>query len=471
MRKILIIIFIPFYFLGQEIEIKQLPGTINTNGAEIGFLQTNDSTAFFTGINNEKESIESSIYTCRLINNEWRDKRYTKYNSDILNTANISFSKRGKVVLSSCNKEMREYKIGFIDTKQSEGYREISLAYQKETLNTQPHISKHNSQEVLYFVSNRKGGFGGLDIWLSIIDKDGNFGIPINAGNKINSLADEITPFLNNNDGDIYFSSNRKNGVGGFDIYKAEGKLNLWDKPKNVKELNTQQDEMYLTFYNKNEGYLSSNRKGAKFENEEYCCNDIFSFKYIPTKVETITTPLDIHNYLPLALYFHNDEPDNFTMNSTTQKTYKDTYITYFKMKDEYQRQNTNLNDFFKKELQANFNRLNIIFDMLLSSLVNGNKIKLKIKGYASPLHNQEYNRALSKRRISSVINYIQQYKNGLFSTYIQSKNLIISELPFGESASSEKVSDNPNNKKKSIYSIEAMYERKIEIVDLILEE
>jgi hypothetical protein len=469
MRKVLIIIFIPVYFLGQEIEIKQLPGNINTNGAEINFFQTNDSTAFFTGINNEKEFIESSIYTCRLINNEWRDKRYTKYNSDILNTANISFSKRGKVVLSSCNKEMREYKIGFIDTKQSEGYREIPLAYQKETLNTHPHISKHNSQEVLYFVSNRKGGFGGLDIWLSIIDKDGNFGIPINAGNKINSLADEITPFLNNNDGDIYFSSNRKNGVGGFDIYKAEGKLNLWDKPKNVKELNTQQDEMYLTFYNKNEGYLSSNRKGAKFENTAYCCNDIFSFKYVPSKEETITTPLDIHNYLPLSLYFHNDEPDNFTMNSTTQKTYKDTYITYFKMKDEYQRQNTNLNDFFEKELQANFIRLNIIFDMLLISLVNGDKIKLQIKGYASPLHNQEYNQALSKRRISSAINYIQQYKNGVFSTYIQSKNLIIYELPFGESTSSEKVSDNPNDKKNSIYSIEAMYERKIEIVDVIL--
>ena len=77
----------------------------------------------------------------------------------------------------------------------------------------------------------------------------------------------------------------------------------------------------------------------------------------------------------------------------------------------------------------------------------------------------------LSKRRISSVINYLEQYKNGVFSTYIQSKNLTIYELPFGESTCSEKVSDNPNNKKESIYSIEAMYERKIEIVDLILEE
>ena len=469
MRKTLIIIFIPFYFLGQEIEIKQLPGNINTNGAEINFFQTNDSTAFFTGIDNANEFSESSIYTCRLVNNEWRDKRYTEYNFDASNAANISFLNNGKAIFSIYNKKLKYCRIGFSDKTTSLGYNEIPLLYRQETINTQAHISKHNSQEVLYFVSNRKGGFGGLDIWLSIIDKSGNFGIPINAGNKINSSADEITPFFNANDGNMYFSSNRKKSIGGFDIYKTEGKFNLWNKPQNVKELNTKQDEMYLTFYNKNEGYLASNRKGAKFENTAYCCNDIFSFKYVPSKEETIATPLDIHNHLPLSLYFHNDEPDNFTMNSTTQKTYKDTYITYFKMKDEYQRQNTNLNDFFEKELQANFNRLNIVFDMLLISLVNGDKIKLQIKGYASPLHNQEYNQALSKRRISSVINYIQQYKNGVFSTYTQSKNLIIYELPFGESTSSEKVSDNPNDKKNSIYSAEAMYERKIEIVDVIL--
>ena len=248
MRKLLIIILIPFSFLAQEIEIKQLPGNINTNGAEINFLQTNDSTAFFTVINNEDEFRESAIYTCRLIDNEWRDKRYTKYNNDILNTANISFSKRGKVVLSNCNKEMKECKIGFFDIKNSEGYREIPLGYQKETLNTQGHIIKHNGQEVLYFVSDRKGGFGGLDIWLSIIDKEGNFGIPINAGNKINSSADEITPFFNTNDGNMYFSSNRKKSAGGFDIYKTDGRFNLWNKPQNVKELNTKKDEMYLTF-------------------------------------------------------------------------------------------------------------------------------------------------------------------------------------------------------------------------------
>ena len=470
MRKILIIIFAPFYFLGQEVEIKKLPGNINTNSAEINFLQINDSTAFFTVVSNENNITESSIYSCRLINNEWRDKRYTNYNSDNLNTANISFSPSGKLVFSVFNKEMKEHKIGFFASIKSDKYIEIPLAYRKEIRYTQGHITKYNSQEVLYFVSDREGGFGGLDIWLSIIDKHGNFGVPINAGNKINSLSDEITPFLNNNDGNIYFSSNRKNGLGGFDIYKAKGKLNLWDRPKNVKELNTKQDEMYLTFYNESTGHLASNRKGAKLVNTDYCCNDIFFFKYIPNKLDTIITVSDINSHLPLALYFHNDEPNEFIVNSATEKTYKDTYVSYFKMKDDYQRKGANLNDFFERELQANFNSLSIIFDMMLSVLFNGSKIKIQIKGYASPLHNLEYNQALSKRRILSLINYLEQYKSGAFSKYIQSQYLTISELPFGESTSSEKVSDNPNDKKKSIYSLEAMYERKIEIFDVILE-
>ena len=47
--------------------------------------------------------------------------------------------------------------------------------------NTQPHKTTYNNKDILYFVSDRKGGFGGLDIWFCIIDKDGNYGEFINA--------------------------------------------------------------------------------------------------------------------------------------------------------------------------------------------------------------------------------------------------------------------------------------------------
>ena len=98
-------------------------------------------------------------------------------------------------------------------------------------------------------------------------------------------------------------------------------------------------------------------------------------------------------------------------------------------------------------------------------------KIKLQIRGYSSPLYDSKYNQNLSKRRISSFINYLNQYKNNAFKKYFFSKTLEIEELPLGESASSESVSDDANNKQKSIYSLGAMMERKIEIVDVLLEE
>ena len=315
----------------------------------------------------------------------------------------------------------------------------------------------------MYFVSSRKGGFGGLDIWLSIIDNNGNYGVPINAGKNINSDADEITPFFNTKERTLYFSSNKKGGRGGFDIYKSKGELNLWGPTKNVIELNSKHDEMYLTFYKEKEGYFASNRRDA------CCCNDIYSVKYNDEKKETIKDkePLD---YLPLSLYFHNDEPDCCTMKTTTNKTYKDAYISYFLMEDQYSviSEDLKVKKFFSDSLKANFNKLNLILEQILLELSYGKRVEIQIKGYASPLHEKEYNINLSKRRIMSLTNFINLYKSNIFSSYIISKKLIITVMPFGESKSPKNISADPNNKRKSIYGIDAMLERKIEIIDII---
>ena len=97
--------------------------------------------------------------------------------------------------------------------------------------------------------------------------------------------------------------------------------------------------------------------------------------------------------------------------------------------------------------------------------------LEFQIKGYSSPLHSPIYNKNLSQRRISCLINYINQFKNGVLKEYVLSGKLLITDLPFGESFSSEKVSDDAHDKRNSIYSIEAMLERRIQIVDLILKD
>jgi hypothetical protein len=335
--------------------------------------------------------------------------------------------------------------------------------------NTQPHIAIHNQQKVMYFVSNRKGGFGGMDIWLSIINKDGKYGIPINAGDKINSEFDEITPFFNSFEEVLYFSSNRKNGVGGFDIYTADGKLNLWDKPINAIQFNTKQDEMYLSFYTQTKGYFASNRKGALYTSDEFCCNDIFSFELEVPVIEELDNVVRIAKFFPLKLYFHNDEPDCCTMSITTDKTYKDAYISYFKMEEKYSLYSLNSAVFFEDSLKGNFNKLKDIFFHVLVDLKLGKKIQFHVKGFASPLHKKNYNINLSKRRIQSFVNYLRVYENMSFSPFLNSGFLQIIELPFGESKSTKKVSDNPNDRLNSIYSLDAILERRIEIIDVKL--
>lgn len=469
MRNSIILFLFPLFVSSQEVLIKSLPENINTNNAEINFIQINDTTAFFTTINAENLKLESKIYSVFLKNGNWQKSKYSAYNFDLFNTSNISPSDDGRVFLTICNSEMSGCRLVYMEKDKKETFYEIPPLSSDTFLNTQAFVTQHNLQRVLYFVSDRNGGFGGLDIWLLIIDVNGNFGVPINAGHKINSAADEITPFYNQYDGKIYFSSNRAEGVGGFDIYSSQGKLNLWESPQNVKELNSNKDDLYLNFYNKNKGYFSSNRSGAKFYNTEHCCNDIFAFEYLTSFLDTGKNLKEIYDYLPLQLYFHNDEPDPNTMRRKTTKTYKDAYISYFLQRPAYEQYNINTNSFFNDVLKEQFNNLNNVLQALIIDLEKGKKLEIQIKGYASPLYSAEYNKNLSQRRISSVINYLMQFKNGALKGYIASKSLTINELPYGEDNASENVSDDARKTNKSIYSTEAMLERKVEILDVIL--
>ena len=110
------------------------------------------------------------------------------------------------------------------------------------------------------------------------------------------------------------------------------------------------------------------------------------------------------------------------------------------------------------------------MLDDLLLQLINGAKISLQLQGYASPLYTYEYNQALSERRISSVLNYFHEYSKGVLTDYLNSGALTIKMLSFGESRALEGVSDNPNKIEESVYSVEAMNERKIEIINIILD-
>lgn len=85
---------------------------------------------------------------------------------------------------------------------------------------TQPSISFDG--KTLYFVSNRPGGFGGSDIWMSSKNEQNEWGKPENMGPYINSRKDEISPFIHYDDQTLYFASEGMAGMGRLDLYLSK---------------------------------------------------------------------------------------------------------------------------------------------------------------------------------------------------------------------------------------------------------
>jgi outer membrane protein OmpA-like peptidoglycan-associated protein len=121
-----------------------------------------------------------------------------------------------------------------------------------------PSISKDG--KTLYFSSNMPGGFGGEDIWKVAVNAD-EYGTPENLGAKVNTEANESFPFITE-DNILFFSSNGKTGFGGLDVFKMD--LNKGTESINVGEpVNTSKDDFAFTYNTtKKVGFFSSNRGG-----------------------------------------------------------------------------------------------------------------------------------------------------------------------------------------------------------------
>ncbi|MFK7934284.1 MAG: OmpA family protein [Saprospiraceae bacterium] len=145
-------------------------------------------------------------------------------------------------------------------------------------------VAKHPStgelfgKEVLFFVSNMEGGYGGYDVYYATSKGDGVYGDPVNLGPKINTLGDEETPFYR--DGNLYFSSTGHPGLGGYDLFISEWNGALWSEPVNMgKGYNSSVDDRSYTIDSEGyTGYLTSNRDGTRSVKSKTCCDDIFQF-------------------------------------------------------------------------------------------------------------------------------------------------------------------------------------------------
>lgn len=149
----------------------------------------------------------------------------------------------------------------------------------------QPSLSDDGT--MLYFVSDRVGGYGGKDIWVATDKGGGAFGALENLGPEINTPGDEMFPTIRDN-GELYFSSNYLPGIGGLDIFKAVKDENGKWVVENLKApINSPGDDFGMTFIKGDvvKGMFASNRKGSRSD-------DIYSF-YLPPKVFNVTGEIE----------------------------------------------------------------------------------------------------------------------------------------------------------------------------------
>lgn len=357
--------------------------------------------------------------------------------------------------------------------------------------------------EVLYFTSDRPGGSGGLDIWWTPLDPDHQtFGEP-QPLEHVNTADDELTPFFHQAAQTLYFSSDGYPGFGAYDVFRLS-RGEEWGPVENLGlPVNSSYNDVYYFLGpDGRQGYLSSNRPGSFYLDEANaaCCNDLFSVRIRPPQIPgdpsvqeepppvTVTpepppveTPPDeLEDFLPLALYFDNDEPDRRTRRTTTRKSYGETYRQYYQRKEEYLREyagplpegereaaEERLDVFFEEEVRKGYEYLRLFSDILLERLRAGEEVEVFIRGYTSPRAQSDYNLALGERRISSLRNHFDEYGNGAFRSFLESGQLTITQRSFGETKAAEGVSDELTDERASIYSPGAARERRVEIEEV----
>jgi len=475
---------------------------VNTTFAEFGATQNEEYFYFSAMI---ADSVEENN---RVKDKEYFSRIYIKSLSNSRKAKEVEFDSKSKLIIqqkhianpalfkdelyfSVCDTNFQcEIWSGRLNKDKVSGIKKLNNNVNYPTANnTQPHLVEIDETVHLFFVSNRENGIGGLDIWMA---KKENFGFDeaINLGTVINTPDNEITPFYNNENKTLNFSSDWHSGYGGYDIFKSEGKPIQFESVENIGfGINSAANEYYFQ-PNGNIATFSSNRMEGNTEKSSSCCNDLFEVVYnttpsefaedSPAVVQLINIEL-LNKFLPLNLFFHNDQPNPNSRDTTTNANYLNLIGSYSKMKEEYQlkygdilpkneREEAmeDLASFFDYELNAGLEELKVFTPLLIKELQKGSNIALTIKGFASSVSESDYNLNLTLRRIESLINYFESVEGGKLKPYLNGEavnggTLKINKVPYGEYAVKQEVEE--DDKITAVYSPIAVKQRKIEIV------
>ncbi|MEM9935576.1 MAG: OmpA family protein [Bacteroidota bacterium] len=243
------------------------------------FMHPHDSILFFTS-RREKEDVmdpfsktdENLYYSFRdFMDGEWvRAEKLPDIINSKFNEGSACLSPNGLTLyFTRCNDD--ETGFGDCDLYEAtydptdDSWNDVhNLGAEVNTSYWDSHPNISEDGKYLYFASNRAGGYGATDIYVSEKNGEGKWGKAVNLGPMVNSSQDEVTPFFHRINKTLYFSSSGQvHSLGGFDIYRSRWMGEDWESPRNVGPLvNTRGNDYYFSidgkadfiYYSRSEG-------------------------------------------------------------------------------------------------------------------------------------------------------------------------------------------------------------------------
>lgn len=252
------------------IKQKNLGKTINGSGNDFNpVISDKEDLLVFS----RSEAFYDAILYSTKVSGNWSEpvnmNEMLKIDRDLFPT---SISKDGKVLYLYSSAEYD----GIIYTSRFENGSWSTLTKLNDNINTkywESHATISHDNKKLYFTSNRKGTFGGLDIYVSKRDSSGDWGPAVNLGPNINTPYNEESPFLSDDDKTLFFSSRGHFNMGGYDIFYSTLLGNgEWSVPLNIGfPLNTADDDVFFKPLNHGyEGYISKELPGGTGDQDIY---------------------------------------------------------------------------------------------------------------------------------------------------------------------------------------------------------
>jgi outer membrane protein OmpA-like peptidoglycan-associated protein/tetratricopeptide (TPR) repeat protein len=432
---------------------ENLGPAINTGDDEyFPAITADENTLIFTRQVKNNEDFYKSVK----IDGKWQtatplsDQINSEYNEGAL-----SLSQDGKVLFfTGCN---RPDGLGrcdiYVTQKRGDSWStpyDISPPVNTPGWEAQPSISSDG--RTLYFVSNRKGGYGGYDIWKSHLTEKG-WSEPENLGPNINTSFDEQSPFIHPDDSTLYFCSNGWPGLGGKDLFVSRlDKDGKWQKPVNLGyPINSSGDEngLALTAGGSYAFFSSNNLNGRGGF-------DIYTFELPPAlrphkvtyvkgivmdaksrqPLESAVEIINLEKNNPVFQDYSSAEKGDFLATLTTGKNYglnisKEGYLFYsanFSLVSQQDSKPYNLTVLLQPIEVGNKVVLNNIFfdtnkfdikdeskpelHKIIDFLSVNPSIHIEISGHTDNVGGSQMNQTLSENRAKAVYQYL--INNGL---------------------------------------------------------